>query len=145
MVKSSAICLWESMQSSQTTKSFLTRKDLITKKLFEFAGKADLIVTTGGTGVGPRDVTPEATGSYRKRIAGFAEAVRMEGLKHTPRSMGSRAVAGIYKQTLIINLPGSPRALLKTWQLFFLSYHTPSVLLRAKVSDCAKDREKHVG
>ena len=85
-------------------------KDLITKKLFEFAGKADLIVTTGGTGVGPRDVTPEATRAViEKELPGFAEAMRIEGLKHTPRAMGSRAVAGIYKQTLIINLPGSPK------------------------------------
>ncbi len=74
-------------------------------------GRYDLIVTTGGTGVAPRDVTPEATRSIIDReLPGMAEAMRAESLKKTPRAMLSRAVAGIRKQTLIVNLPGSPRA-----------------------------------
>ena len=85
-------------------------KTLSQKNSSNLPEKTDLIVTTGGTGVGPRDVTPEATRAViEKELPGFAEAMRMEGLKHTPRAMGSRAVAGIYKQTLIINLPGSPK------------------------------------
>ena len=73
------------------------------------SGACDLIVTTGGTGLSPRDVTPEATLQVIEReIPGMAEAMRLEGLKNTPRAMLSRAVCGIRKNTLIINLPGSP-------------------------------------
>lgn len=75
------------------------------------SGTIDLIVTTGGTGVSPRDVTPEATREVVDReLPGMAEAMRAESLKQTPHAMLSRAVAGIRGRTLIINLPGSPRA-----------------------------------
>lgn len=119
-------------------------KDLIIKKLFEFAEKADLIVTTGGTGVGPRDVTPEATRAViEKDLPGFAEAMRMEGLKHTPRAMGSRAIAGIYKQTLIINLPGSPKGVAENLSVVLpVIPHTVDIIRGAAV-ECAKDREEH--
>jgi molybdenum cofactor synthesis domain-containing protein len=71
---------------------------------------ADIILTTGGTGVGPRDVTPEATMAVADRlIPGFAETMRAEGLKKTPRAILSRAVAGIRGQTIIVNVPGSPK------------------------------------
>jgi molybdopterin adenylyltransferase len=71
----------------------------------------DLIVTTGGTGVSPRDVTPDATREVIEReIPGFSEAMRMAGLKKTPHAMISRAVCGVRGQTLIVNLPGSPKA-----------------------------------
>jgi molybdenum cofactor synthesis domain-containing protein len=71
---------------------------------------ADLIVTTGGTGLGPRDVTPEATQSVLDYEApGMAEAMRAEGLRQTPLAMLSRAVVGVRKRTLIVNLPGSPK------------------------------------
>jgi molybdopterin adenylyltransferase len=71
----------------------------------------DLIVTTGGTGFAPRDVTPEATRAVIERDApGLAEAMRAASLPITPHAMLSRAVTGIRKRTLIINLPGSPRA-----------------------------------
>ena len=72
-------------------------------------GELDVILTTGGTGFGPRDVTPEATRAVIRREAiGLAEAMRAEGLKKTPHAMLSRGIAGIRAQTLIINLPGSP-------------------------------------
>lgn len=72
---------------------------------------ADVIFTTGGTGFAPRDVTPEATRSVIEREApGIAEAIRMTSLAITPRAMLSRAVSGIYRRTLIVNLPGSPKA-----------------------------------
>lgn len=69
----------------------------------------DLVVTTGGTGVDPRDVTPEATREILDReVPGMAEAMRAESLKRVPTAMLSRAVVGIRGKTLIINLPGSP-------------------------------------
>jgi len=76
--------------------------------------QVDLILTTGGTGFAPRDVTPEATLAVIQRHApGLAEAMRYESLKITPHAMLSRAVAGILDRTLIVNFPGSPRAALE--------------------------------
>lgn len=86
-------------------------KELIKERLQEYSQKVDLILTTGGTGLSPRDVTPDATLEVIEReIPGIAEAMRMEGMKKTPRAMLSRAVAGVKAQSLIINLPGSPKA-----------------------------------
>jgi molybdenum cofactor synthesis domain-containing protein len=86
-------------------------KDLIKDKLIAYCNSVDLILTTGGTGLSPRDVTPDATLEVIDReIPGIAEAMRMEGLRKTNRAMLSRAVAGVRGRTLIINLPGSPKA-----------------------------------
>ncbi len=86
-------------------------KAKIKRKLISLSKKADLILTTGGTGVSPRDVTPDATLEViQYEIPGIAEAMRFEGLKKTPFAMISRAVAGVRGETLIINLPGSPKA-----------------------------------
>jgi len=75
------------------------------------ADQVDVILTTGGTGFSKRDITPEATLSVVERvIPGFTEAMRYESLKITPHAMLSRAVAGIRNKTMIINLPGSPKA-----------------------------------
>jgi molybdopterin adenylyltransferase len=75
------------------------------------AGDLDLILTTGGTGFAPRDITPEATQSIIDRAApGLVEAMRAASLRITPHAMLSRAVAGIRKRVLIINFPGSPKA-----------------------------------
>jgi molybdopterin adenylyltransferase len=74
------------------------------------SNNADVILSTGGTGVGPRDVTPEATMVVAERLVpGFAEHMRAEGRKKTERALLSRAVAAIRGNTIIINLPGSPR------------------------------------
>jgi len=71
----------------------------------------DLILTTGGTGLASRDVTPEATRAVvRREVPGMAEAMRLQTLKHTPMAMISRSVVGIRGHTLIINLPGNPTA-----------------------------------
>lgn len=84
----------------------------ITERLIAWVdgGGFDLIVTTGGTGLGPRDVTPQATrDALDYEAPGLAEAMRLEGMKHTPMAMLSRAVAGVRGRTLIVNLPGSPK------------------------------------
>jgi molybdopterin adenylyltransferase len=71
----------------------------------------DLILTSGGTGFAPRDVTPEGTrDAIDREVPGLAEAMRQEGMKKTPHAMLSRGIAGIRGQTLIVNLPGSPKA-----------------------------------
>jgi len=71
----------------------------------------DLIITTGGTGLSPRDVTPDATlAVIEKRVPGMEEVMRLESLKKTPHAMISRAVVGVRKHTLIVNIPGSPKA-----------------------------------
>jgi molybdenum cofactor synthesis domain-containing protein len=88
-------------------------RELIAARLRRFAELTDvnLVLTTGGTGLTSRDVTPEATLSVIDREApGFVEAMRMGSLQKTPHAMLSRAVSGIYRRTLIINMPGSPRA-----------------------------------
>jgi molybdenum cofactor synthesis domain-containing protein len=74
------------------------------------AVKAELILTTGGTGLSPTDVTPEATlAVIERRVPGIEEVMRAAGLKYTPHAMLSRAVVGVYEKSLIINLPGSPK------------------------------------
>ncbi len=86
---------------------------VIVKTLIEFSDQEnlDLIVTSGGTGLSPRDVTPEATRQViDKEIPGMAEAMRKEALKKTPFGMLSRGVVGARHNTLIVNLPGSPKA-----------------------------------
>lgn len=86
--------------------------ELIKSKLIDYSKGVDLIITTGGTGLSPRDVAPEATLAVIDReIPGIAEVMRMEGMKKTNRAMLSRAVAGTRGTTLIINLPGSPKAI----------------------------------
>ena len=87
-------------------------KDIIINKLVEYTDrkKLDLIVTTGGTGVSPRDVTPDATLEViEKEVPGISEAMRRESAVLTPHAMISRAVTGVRKSSLIINLPGSPK------------------------------------
>ena len=87
--------------------------DQIKSVLIEMCDEArsDVVFTTGGTGFSPRDVTPEATKAViSKEVPGIPEAIRAESLKITPKAMLSRAIAGIRGQTLIINLPGSPKA-----------------------------------
>ena len=81
------------------------------------SGRFDVILTTGGTGFAPRDITPEATRAVIQREAsGLAEAMRSDSLKKTPHAMLSRAVAGIRGRTLIVNLPGSPKGAVENLQ-----------------------------
>jgi molybdenum cofactor synthesis domain-containing protein len=94
--------------------------ELIQNALREVAntGSIDVLFTTGGTGCAPRDVTPEATlAVIEKNIPGLAEAMRMESLKLNPHAMLSRGLAGIYHNTLIINLPGSPKGAVENFEI----------------------------
>ncbi len=95
-------------------------KDMIIDAMKKFSDelKVDLIVSTGGTGLSPRDVTPEATLEIiDRRTPGIEEAMRAESMRITPYGMLSRAVAGIRGKTLIINLPGSPKAVKETFSV----------------------------
>ncbi len=101
--------LLEDAGASVTTEVLPDEIELIVAALRHHADAAGLIVTTGGTGLAARDVTPEATKLVCDRlIDGMAERMRMEGLKHTPLAALSRAVCGTLGATLIVNLPGSP-------------------------------------
>ena len=115
-------------------------RDIISEKLRSFAESANLILTTGGTGVSPRAVTPEATRDVIEReLPGFSEAMRAESFKVTPRSIGSRAVSGMYKDTLIINLPGSPKAVAECLGVVLDAIPHVIEVAKGKVSDCGKD------
>jgi len=99
----------------------------------------DLVVTTGGTGVGPRDVTPEATRTViEKELPGFSEAMRMESFRVTPFALISRAVCGIRGQSIVLNLPGSPKAAAEC--LSFIEGALPHALEKVKgdPADCAR-------
>ena len=84
-------------------------RDAIVEAIAELAEDASVVLTTGGTGLGPRDVTPEATAEVLERIApGIAEALRADSLAKTPHALLSRGLAGVRGQALVVNLPGSP-------------------------------------
>ena len=103
------------------------------------AGGADLIFTTGGTGFAPRDVTPEATMAVIDRPApGIPEAMRQESMKITNRAMLSRAAAGIRKKTLIINLPGSPKAAVECLEVFLPAMQHAIETLRGDTFECGR-------
>ena len=113
--------------------------EIIKSKLIEFVDKKklDLVLTTGGTGVSPRDVTPEATRAViEKELPGMAEAMRAESLKKTPNAMISRAICGIRKQSLIINLPGSPRAVRENLAVVLPAIHHAVEKIKGSQEEC---------
>jgi molybdenum cofactor synthesis domain-containing protein len=118
-------------------------KALIKKKLISLCKKADLILTTGGTGVSPRDVTPEATREVIQReIPGIAEVMRLNGFKKTPFAMISRAVAGVRGKALIINLPGSPRAVKENLSVILSTLPHAIEKIKGSMEECACHRRK---
>jgi molybdopterin adenylyltransferase len=105
--------------------------------------KPDLILTTGGTGFSPRDITPEATLAVAERPAfGIAEAVRAASMAITRRAMLSRAVSVIRGKTLIVNLPGSPKACMESMDVFMEQLPHGLSLLRGSVMDCGRRQEQ---
>jgi molybdenum cofactor synthesis domain-containing protein len=120
------------------------KKDTLKKALCHAADRfsCDLILTTGGTGLGPRDETPEATRQViEKEIPGIVEAIRGAGQKKTPLAILSRAVAGIRGRTLIINLPGSPEGVQDAFETLKPILIHAVELVRGEVTDCEKVRE----
>lgn len=117
-------------------------RETIAAALVEMADRLglDLVVTSGGTGLGPRDCTPEATLQVIDRqVPGLAEAMRREGLKSTPRAMLSRAVAGVRGRTLIVNLPGSPRGVRENLGVILAALPHAVEVLRGEAGDCARE------
>ena len=102
-----------------------------------------LVVTTGGTGFAPRDVTPEATAGVCERLTpGIPEAMRAASLKVTDRAMLSRLAAGIRGRTLIINLPGSPKAARENFEAVAPALEHGLEMLRGGTADCAADAKR---
>lgn len=119
-------------------------RDKIEAELIELAdsGAAELIVTTGGTGFAPRDVTPEATRAVCEKLTpGIPEAMRAASMKITPRGMLSRAEAGIRAGSLIINLPGSPKAARENLEAVLPAIDHGIKMLVGGSQDCAKIKD----
>ena len=111
-------------------------RDQIVAALREMAAARDFVLTTGGTGFGPRDVTPEATAEVLERSApGIAEAVRADARAKTPHGMLSRGVAGIAGSALIVNLPGSPGACRDGWAVLAPAVGHAVKLLAAETTE----------
>jgi molybdenum cofactor synthesis domain-containing protein len=101
--------------------------------------KADLILTTGGTGLSPRDVTPDATREViEKEVPGFSEAMRAESLKKTPHAMISRGISGIRGSSLIVNLPGSPKSVRENLTVILPALPHALSKLKGDPSECAQ-------
>jgi molybdenum cofactor synthesis domain-containing protein len=121
-VSGPALVAWVKDQGWEVVREAIVPDEqaLISAQLIEWAdaGWVDVILTTGGTGFSPRDVTPEATSAVLERQApGLAEAMRAISLQATPHAMLSRGIAGIRKRCLIVNLPGSPKGALENAQI----------------------------
>jgi molybdopterin adenylyltransferase len=115
-------------------------EDQIKEILISWAdeGTLDLIVTTGGTGLSPRDVTPEATMAAVDRIVpGMAEAMRAQSLLKTPHAMISRAVVGVRGKALIVNLPGSPKGAIENLEVLVPALAHAIAKLQGDPSECA--------
>lgn len=114
-------------------------RDLIKHKILEYTGDIDLILTTGGTGLSPRDVTPDATLEViEKEVPGIVEAMRIEGLKKTRKSMLSRAVAGVRGQTLIINLPDSPASVRESLEIILDALPHAIEKIKGDMGECGR-------
>lgn len=114
-------------------------KDMIAEKLIGISDgeKANLVITTGGTGFSLRDITPEATETViEKKVPGLSEVIRFEGYKKTPRAILSRGISGIRKNTLIINLPGSMKAVKDSLDIIYGSLTHGIEILIGRDAEC---------
>jgi molybdenum cofactor synthesis domain len=120
-------------------------KDTISANLIKMTDEMgiDLILTTGGTGFSPRDVTPEATlDVIERQVPGIPEAMRLKSLEKTPRAMLSRAVAGIRKSSLIINLPGSPKGVRECLEVILPVLPHAIQIIKGQTNECAVPIDK---
>jgi len=120
-------------------------KDIIQAELIRAVDKLhlDLILTTGGTGLGKRDVTPEATlAIIEKEVPGISEIIRSESFKKTNRAILSRGVAGIRKESLIINLPGSPKGVRESLEIVLEALPHGIEILKGQATECGRNDEE---
>lgn len=116
-------------------------REIISSKLKHMADELgiDLILTTGGTGFSPRDITPEATlDVIDRQVPGIPEAMRAKSLQITSRAMLSRAVSGIRKSTLIVNLPGSPKSVNECLDVILPALPHAIQILKGQTGECAR-------
>ena len=119
-------------------------KDLLEKEMINMCDNlnVNLLLTTGGTGFSKRDITPEATKEVIEReIPGISEYIRMESCKITKRAMLSRGVSGIRQNTVIINLPGSPKGAIESIEFVIDTIGHGIDILKGEAVECANDRQ----
>jgi len=120
-------------------------KDIIQEELIKAVDKLhlDLILTTGGTGLGKRDVTPEATlAIIEEEVPGISEIIRSESFKKTNRAILSRGVAGVRKESLIINLPGSPKGVRESLEIILDVLPHGIEILKGQAAECGRNDEE---
>ncbi|TET07542.1 MAG: molybdopterin adenylyltransferase [Candidatus Atribacteria bacterium] len=120
-------------------------KDIIQEELIKAVDKLhlDLILTTGGTGLAKRDVTPDATLEViEKEVPGISEIIRSESFKKTNRAMLSRGMAGIRKESLIINLPGSPKGVRESLEIILEALPHGIEILKGQATECGRNDEE---
>ncbi|MEA2088044.1 MAG: molybdopterin adenylyltransferase [Candidatus Caldatribacteriota bacterium] len=120
-------------------------KDIIQEELIKAVDKLhlDLILTTGGTGLAKRDVTPDATSAIiEKEVPGISEIIRGESFKKTDRAILSRGVAGIRKESLIINLPGSPKGVRESLEIILEALPHGIEILKGQATECGRNDEE---
>lgn len=120
-------------------------KDIIQEELIKAVDELhiELILTTGGTGLGKRDVTPEATlAIIEKEVPGISEIIRSESFKKTNRAILSRGVAGVRKKSLIINLPGSPKGVRESLEIILDALPHGIEILKGQATECGRNDEE---
>jgi len=120
-------------------------KDIIQEELIKAVDKLhlDLILTTGGTGLAKRDVTPDATLEViEKEVSGISEIIRSESFKKTNRAILSRGMAGVRKESLIINLPGSPKGVRESLEIILDALPHGIEILKGQVTECGRNNEE---
>lgn len=120
-------------------------KDIIQEELLKAVDKLhlDLILTTGGTGLAKRDVTPDATLEViEKEVPGISEIIRSESFKKTNRAILSRGVAGVRKESLIINLPGSPKGVRESLEIILDALPHGIEILKGQATECGRNDEE---